>query len=61
MLYGKKTLQTELRTLIQGSYAYREITLDYPDKSNVITWAIKNERGRKVEEIDKMEEEIGEI
>lgn len=48
---AKKTLQTELRTLIWGDYPYREIILDYPGESNIITWALKRGRGRKAEEL----------
>ena len=35
-------------------YAYRAIMLDYPDEPKVlkITWALKNERRRKIEEIE---------
>lgn len=35
-------------------YADRAIMLDYPDETKVlkITWALKNERERKTEEIE---------
>ena len=35
-------------------YADRAIMLDYPDETKVlkITWALKNERERKIEEIE---------
>ena len=54
-------LRTLGRLSLQGGYPYRESALDYPGKSSVIKCALKSGKGRKVEELEKMEGEVGEI